>query len=88
MDIELVEDIKNFHQLIGGANRLADCGFNLDEVMNIMYVLDIVELCKKYEIENSITIENLFTTNNQEAILSAEEALADFFDKKMLKCGV
>lgn len=72
---ELVEDAIAFYKMIGGANQLAEKGFDTGETMPLDYCNKIVELCKKYEIPCDDSMPY--------GILNAEDLLYEFFEKTL-----
>ena len=75
---ELLQDCFEFLQLIGGANRLSEAGWDSEDIMDEEYMSDIEELRDKY-----LPDESTDYISEVEECLEVEELLYKFFDEEL-----
>ena len=76
MNVELVDDMIMFFELIGGCNAEANRQFPLNEIMDNEYKLDMEKLTEKYVGD--------FEFNELEDYLNVEELIYDKFKRILI----
>ena len=74
---EFINDVINFFMMVGASNELAERGFDTGDVMTLEYCNDIIDLCKKYNVE--------YDENKADGILFAEDNIFALFKEELMK---